>query len=66
MPESDRPLCNFAPDCHYYQRREATPSATVLKKVYCHGDPGRCEIRSRRLAGKSIPENMLPDGSVEG
>lgn len=66
MSNDDRPLCDLAGDCPFYQRREATPSAGMLKKIYCHGDPKRCEIRSRRLAGKALPESMLPDGSVDG
>jgi len=65
MPENAQPLCSLAGDCPFYQGHGATPSSGVLKKIYCHGDPSRCEIRTRRLAGKTIPQNMLPDGSVD-
>jgi hypothetical protein len=66
MPNDDQPVCSLAGDCLFYQRREVTPSVGVLKKIYCEGDPNRCEIRNRRLAGKPIPESMLPDGTVDG
>lgn len=66
MPNDDKIVCSLAEDCSFYQRHEVTPSVGMLKKIYCHGDPNRCEIRARRLAGKQIPEHMLPDGTVEG
>lgn len=66
MANDGASVCSLSGDCSFYQQTKGTPSLAMLKTIYCHGDPNRCEIRTRRLVGKSIPANMLPDGTVDG
>jgi len=57
--------CPYIDDCTFASRIDLTAAQMVLKDIYCHGDPSKCEILKRHLSGKVIPKNMLPDGIIE-
>jgi len=57
--------CPFKDECPFYRKPDYTAAIKVLREIYCHGDPSKCEILTKYIHGNSIPENMLPDGTVE-
>jgi hypothetical protein len=57
--------CAYRNDCVFYKKARDTAAIMLLKELYCHGSPSKCEILKRWLRGKSIPTNMLPDGTSE-
>jgi hypothetical protein len=34
----------------------------VYREMYCEGNPEACERRALRMAGRPVPENLLPYG----
>jgi len=56
--------CLFNDECPFYLRPARTPANRILREVYCHGDPSECEILTRYICDNSIPENTLPDGTI--
>jgi hypothetical protein len=57
--------CLYKNDCTFYKKPSWTAAIKVLKEVYCNGDPSACEILTRYLHDLYIPENMMPDGTIE-
>ena len=58
-------ICKYRNDCDFYKKAKGTAAIMLLKKIYCEGASSSCEIYNRKLRGKSVPENLLPDGTVE-
>ena len=53
--------CLFKDECPFYRKPDYTATIGVLREIYCHGDPSKCEILTKYLHESSIPENMFPD-----
>jgi hypothetical protein len=58
-------ICAYQKRCAFFARQEDMGVYKTLKKIYCQNVPLRCEILKRHMAGKQIPNNMLPDGTIE-
>lgn len=57
--------CSYVDDCRFASRTDLTGAEMMLQEIYCRGDPSKCEILNRYITGKEIPDNMLPDGTIE-
>ena len=55
--------CQFLDGCPMFKyfRRSAQRAYVAM---YCQGDYARCQRRKLRLAGKPVPENLLPFGGT--
>ena len=58
-------ICKYRNECDFYMKAKGTAAIMLLKKIYCGGASSSCEIFRRRVEGKPVPENLLPDGTVE-
>ncbi len=57
--------CRFNDECPFYLRPVRTTAIRMLRETYCCGDPSKCEILTSYICDNSIPENMLPDGTID-
>ncbi len=65
MADSEEKDCSFRQTCNFFNKSEDSSINRTLKNLYCSTGPQKCEIFRLESAGKSVPENMLPDGSLE-
>jgi len=56
--------CLFNDECPFYLKPVWTTANRILGEVHCYGDPSECEILTRYIRDHPIPENMLPDGTI--
>ena len=57
--------CAYRKDCSFYKKTRDIATIMLLKQIYCGGDLLKCEILKRSLHARSIPDNLLPDGTIE-
>ncbi len=53
--------CEFLEKCPMFRYFRAS-AKKVYQEMYCQGDFSRCERRKLRLAGRTVPDNLLPFG----
>ncbi len=53
--------CEFLEKCPMFRYFRAA-AKKVYQDMYCQGDFDRCERRKLRLAGQTVPDNLLPFG----
>lgn len=53
--------CDYLEGCPMFKYFNRV-ARRVYGDMYCKGDYARCERRKLRLAGRPVPENLLPYG----
>lgn len=53
--------CEFLEGCPMFKYFNRS-AQKVYSKMYCTGNFARCERRKLRLAGRTVPESLLPYG----
>lgn len=61
--EKESPCCNFLKGCTMFARFHRYARDAYID-MYCQGDYETCQRRRLRLAGKAVPENLLPFGGT--
>ena len=56
---------SYRSKCPFFLREDLSAAEQLLKSMFCgDGRPENCEIHHLIVAGKPVPDNMLPDGST--
>jgi hypothetical protein len=61
----ENPICIYQAQCAFYNKADKTSAEITIKEIYCFKVPKSCEILKRFKEGKSVPDTMLPDGTIE-
>jgi len=59
------PICVYQAQCVFFNKADKTSAEKTLMEIYCFITPKHCEILKRFRGDQSIPDNMLPDGTVQ-
>jgi len=59
------PVCIYQAQCAFFHKADKTSAEKKLMEIYCFITPKHCEILKRFRRGKSVPDKMLPDGTIE-
>ncbi|MBI5960144.1 MAG: hypothetical protein HY866_15495 [Chloroflexi bacterium] len=54
--------CEFIDGCPMFRYFRNT-AKLIYQELYCNGKFTDCERRTRRMAGKPVPANLLPNGA---
>jgi hypothetical protein len=61
----ENPICIYQAQCDFFKKADKTSAEITIREIYCFKVPRSCEIRKRFGEGKSVPDTMLPDGTID-
>jgi hypothetical protein len=61
----ENPICIYQSQCAFFNKADKTSAETTIREIYCFKAPQSCEILKRFSEDKSVPDTMLPDGTIE-